>query len=494
MPPHDPEAEAGALACVLCADGEAEAMLDQLDASDFYDHRHREVYTALHFLRKAGKPLGVVALAQRLRDTGTTDDAGGTIYIATLPDQTPSEANFPTFLDTVRDRATRRATVRDAVELANLAQDPRITKKTLGDAARRMVIRDYHPSDQIDPAVDLGVIPAPLPEIIDAAEFRARILEHPPELIQGILHQGSKLVLGGGSKSFKTWCLLDLAISVAHGVPWLGRQTQQGRVLYINFEIQPWSWQKRIEAVSFAKEITIEPGRLSLWNLRGRAANFDTLLPEVRERIQQDYALVILDPIYKLYGQTDENSAGDVARLMNAVEELSVKSGAATAFGAHFSKGNQASKESMDRISGSGVFARDPDSLLVLTRHEEDDAFTVEPTLRNFAPVEPFVVRWNYPLMVPDTSLDQSKLKQVGGRHRNHDPDKLCAAIVGTSAENPISISEWAHAADVNRSTLQGYLPGLRAKGWIATSGEGSSARQYLTEHGREAAIRHQKA
>jgi len=37
-----------------------------------------------------------------------------------------------------------------------------------------------------------------------------------------------------------------------------------------------------------------------------------------------------------------------------------VKTGAAVGFGAHYSKGNQAGKEAIDRVSGSGVFARDP--------------------------------------------------------------------------------------------------------------------------------------
>lgn len=37
---------------------------------------------------------------------------------------------------------------------------------------------------------------------------------------------------------------------------------------------------------------------------------------------------------------------------------LTVETGAGVAFGSHFSKGNQIQKESIDRISGSGVFAR----------------------------------------------------------------------------------------------------------------------------------------
>jgi RecA-family ATPase len=76
---------------------------------------------------------------------------------------------------------------------------------------------------------------------------------------------------------------------------------------------------------------------------------------------------------------------------------VAVRTGAAIAFGAHYSKGNQARKESIDRVGGSGVFARDPDSLLNFTRHEERDCFTVEMTLRNHPPQKPFVVKWEYP-------------------------------------------------------------------------------------------------
>ena len=35
-----------------------------------------------------------------------------------------------------------------------------------------------------------------------------------PDVVEGLLHRGSKMVLGGGSKSFKTWQLADLAMRV----------------------------------------------------------------------------------------------------------------------------------------------------------------------------------------------------------------------------------------------------------------------------------------
>ena len=114
---------------------------------------------------------------------------------------------------------------------------------------------------------------------------------------------------------------------MSHGQPWLGFETSQGRALYLNFEIQDWSWQRRVEAVARAKGMTIEPGRLTICNLRGRAAHYESLLPKLKASARRDFALIILDPIYKLYGQTDENKAGDVARLLNAIEDMAVETG-----------------------------------------------------------------------------------------------------------------------------------------------------------------------
>jgi hypothetical protein len=126
------------------------------------------------------------------------------------------------------------------------------------------------------------------------------------------------------------------------------------------------------------------------------------------------------------------------------MEAVTVETGAAIAFGAHFSKGNQAGKEAIDRISGSGVFARDPDSILIFTRHEEEDAFAVESILRNFAPVQPFAVRWRFPLMAQDGQLDPAKLKQAAGRRPEHAPDDLLKALPDAGLEN----SDWLTAAD----------------------------------------------
>jgi hypothetical protein len=327
--------------------------------------------------------------------------------------------------------------------------------------------------------------PLELPAIVDAAEFCGSEITLPCELVCGLAHQGSKIEIGGGSKTCKTWNLIDLGLSLAYGERWLGFETNQGKVLIVDLEIQRAFHQRRIVAVARAKNIILTPGRMDVWSLRGYCASYVDLFPRIIKRTKDGgYVLIILDPIYKVYGQTDENSAGEVASLMNGIEELTVQTRAAVAFSCHFAKGNAAGKESIDRISGSGVFARDPDVILNFTRHEEKDAFTVEATLRNSPPIDPFVVRWQYPLMHRDNTLDPARLKQVG-RGKGHDPLVLLTAIKKTTAKAPVSVTSWAQLAAVPRATLYQYLRDMRAKNWIKTAGEGNTARQYITPAGR---------
>jgi hypothetical protein len=250
----------------------------------------------------------------------------------------------------------------------------------------------------------------------DALELLGSSLPRPPEIVRGILHQGSKMVIGGGSKSFKTWALVDLAISVATGTEWWGFKTTKGRALYMNFEIQDVFFKDRINDVLRAKKCDLKPHELDYWGLRGKAADLGSLMQDIIIMVKEGaYSLIVFDPIYKGLGNRDENKAGDIASLLNEIELLAVETGAAVAFGHHFSKGNQAAKESIDRIGGSGVFARDPDSIITMTKHKEDDAFTVESILRNFPPVDPFVVRRVHPLMVRADDLDPNDLKKPGG-------------------------------------------------------------------------------
>ena len=239
----------------------------------------------------------------------------------------------------------------------------------------------------------------------------------PPEIIGGVLHRGCKMLLGGHSKANKSWALLDLGIKVAAGANWWGFPTVKGRVLFLNFELPEWAIKERIMSMLPIVKMdgvnikTVTDG-LDFWNLRGEAADLFLLLPRFKAAIESgEYALIIIDPLYKMLGDADENSAGDMASIFNELEELAAESQAALVVSHHFAKGNASGKAVQDRMSGSGVMARDVDAMIVLTPHEDDGAFVAEFVLRHFAAPKPFALRMVHPFLVRDDSMDATKLK-----------------------------------------------------------------------------------
>ncbi|NDJ14984.1 MAG: hypothetical protein EBY17_27975, partial [Acidobacteriia bacterium] len=155
------------------------------------------------------------------------------------------------------------------------------------------------------------VRPTGFPEIENAETLLAdKLVEPPDELIAGILHQGSKMVLASSSKAGKTWMLMDLAVSVSTGQPWIKYATVKGRVLFINFEIQRPFMRSRLNDLRIKKVVDSLEG-LDVWNLRGHVLDFAELVGEVvRRTADRNYSLIILDPIYKAMVGGDENAAG----------------------------------------------------------------------------------------------------------------------------------------------------------------------------------------
>jgi len=260
-----------------------------------------------------------------------------------------------------------------------------------------------------------GKNPDGLPEIENIEDLERIEIPEPDEIVKGVLHRGSKGVLGAPSKGRKTWIMLDLAISVATGSPWLGFPTTNGRVLYVNFELQKVFFRKRHRHIKQDKGIHGKIPNLDTLHLRGYAASASEIIPKIQEKaLMHDYSLIILDPTYKMLGDKDENSTHVIASLLNEFEKLAVQTGAAVVFAAHFAKGNSSQKSAIDRISGSGVFARDPDSILIMTENDDQgakDAFTLSFILRNFRPIDEFVIQWGKWTFARNDFLDPKKLK-----------------------------------------------------------------------------------
>ncbi|MBQ1345704.1 MAG: AAA family ATPase [Kiritimatiellae bacterium] len=202
-----------------------------------------------------------------------------------------------------------------------------------------------------------------------------------PVVIDGVLREGFKMRIQGPSKAGKSFALIELAIAMAEGVEWLGHKCRPGRVLYINLELDRASALNRFAAIY--RKLGIPPAHLDMidtWNLRGKTMPLDKLTPKlIRRAKDRGYAMIILDPIYKVL-TGDENSAGDMARFCNNFDQIASECGCCFVDCHHHSKGAQGGKRSSDRSSGSGVFARDPDAIIDLLPLDTEMA---EPVLKD---------------------------------------------------------------------------------------------------------------
>lgn len=188
-----------------------------------------------------------------------------------------------------------------------------------------------------------------------------------PELIEGVLRVGHKMLVSGPSKAGKSFALISLCIAFAEGGEWFGLRCRKSRVMYVNLELDGDSCFNRFSDMyaAMGKE-PANAGCIDVWNLRGKSEPFGKLLPKlVRRCLKREVEVVVIDPIYKIQ-IGDENSAGDMAQFANMFDELCDKAGVSAIYCHHHSKGFQGDKRSIDRASGSGVFGRDPDAILDL--------------------------------------------------------------------------------------------------------------------------------
>ena len=195
-----------------------------------------------------------------------------------------------------------------------------------------------------------------------------------PVLWEGLFRCGRKGMLTADSKAGKSFFAIELAICVSSGTPFLGRKTKKSKVVYFNYEIADDEFMDRIKQVAASLNIDENDFKdnFHVVHMRGYSLSLDAmcgnmiaLLLSEQIKTGEPYALVILDPIYKITAG-DENSAEAVGRFCNNLDKIAKESGSSVFYTHHHAKGDQAGKKAMDRGSGSGVFARDADLMIDL--------------------------------------------------------------------------------------------------------------------------------
>ena len=317
-----------------------------------------------------------------------------------------------------------------------------------------------------------------LPDMEPLSVYKDNPPALPEELISGILRRGHKMLISGSSKAGKSFLLMELCVALAEGRPWLGFPCKKGRVLYVNLEIDPASAVNRFLKIYEALGIpAANMDSIVLWNLRGHAVPLDQLVPKLIRRVRdQKFDAIIIDPIYKVI-TGDENNASEMGAFCNQFDKICTETGCSTIYCHHHSKGAQGMKKAMDRASGSGVFARDPDAQLDMIQLELSEdiennvrdggatAWRLESSLREFPNITPVNFWFEYPLHRIDTAgtlgampaqgtPKAAKVNNAKTKSPEAAADEFRTAYNALNVDGKVTVSDMAEYLDVIDKTI----------------------------------------
>lgn len=209
-------------------------------------------------------------------------------------------------------------------------------------------------------------------------------VEHLPPvswLVDRVLPRNALAAIYGPPGSGKSFVALDLALSVAAGVPWLGRQVVTGSVLYLAAEglgglgqrVRAWKASRGLESRTLGVGFVTNAVNLLEPGVAHRVAT-------ATENLRSPLQLIVVDTLARsMIG--DENDTGDMSRVIAALDQMRVLTGATvmpihhTRKDSELERGSSALRGGLDTL----ILCQEDDAGRQLTCQKQKDAESFEP-------------------------------------------------------------------------------------------------------------------
>lgn len=182
-------------------------------------------------------------------------------------------------------------------------------------------------------------------------------LPPPRPLIEGLLDLDNLSMIYGPRGGYKTFTVLDMALSVASGMPWHGRRTTQGLVIYVVAEgisgvhQRVDAWRRLHTGADPSDNMLVLPEAVNLLS-PSSVSEFATLAADLRA------VFVVFDTLARCMLGGDENSAQDAGLAIAAMDQVR------RASGAHVDAVHHSGKEAGKGARGSSAFEAAADTVL----------------------------------------------------------------------------------------------------------------------------------
>lgn len=315
------EAEQALLGTMLVYPGAA-ASLAQLAEADFHDERLRATFVVMRHLHACGEPIESTTVAEGLRKAGGDAAADAYPFVTVLAEGAGFERSVPTYVARIRQAATRRRLEALGLSLAGAAVDAADDEQLRARVGtlQQLLGELERPQGQADA----------LP--IQWADEVGEQLNAPRQIVESVLTEAGMSMFYGESNSGKSYLVLHLCVCLSRGVPWLGKRTAQGAVLYVAAE-GAWSIDTRLAA--YRRHYKAAPGRFGkVAQALGMLEPSDdvTRLIDAMKRHADDTGeavrLLAVDTVARVMVGGDENAAVDMGRLVGAGDRIRAATGA----------------------------------------------------------------------------------------------------------------------------------------------------------------------
>ncbi len=174
--------------------------------------------------------------------------------------------------------------------------------------------------------------------LIEAATTITKAPEETLELLEGIFRESHRVLFHGPVRSGKSLAAIDLSLSIASGEQWLGLNTEETSVLYVNMDSVPSTLVRRAFKIAEARGLEAAHDRLDYLHLMGIEKNVAEIADLVVKRVeaghkwhQRSYGFIVLDGLGRYLPATEGmlTTGGDPVSTSLAIDRIAARTEAA---------------------------------------------------------------------------------------------------------------------------------------------------------------------
>jgi hypothetical protein len=203
------------------------------------------------------------------------------------------------------------------------------------------------------------------------------------DFVEGLLVEGGMSVWYGDSNVGKTFCVLDLAMHVALGRPYRGREVDQGGVVYCALEgvagirnrVSAWMkhhWVKPADRRDLP--LAIVPSAINMLDVEADVPALIEAIKVAAEQLGRPVKLVVIDTLSRALAGGNENSPEDMGALVRASDMVR------QACGAHLSFVHHSGKDQARGARGHSLLRAATDTEVEISRGEGSEVSLVKVT------------------------------------------------------------------------------------------------------------------